>query len=152
MQKSVRSGAPNRTQSNSITGQEQQQQEQRAPDGQEDQHQAADIRWRTVNQTTRKWVRKKDPTAASMEAVGNGTASTGNSIDVDVRGRSLEPPVDHLLEPPKHHTSIYTINKKAGRRQQQEVTAQPEDLIEWVEEPVQGRKLQSRRAHNPENT
>ena len=89
-----------------------------------------DIRWRTVNQTTRKWVRKKDPTTASREAVGNGTASTGSSIDIDVRGRSLEPPVDRPLEPLKHQTSIYTINKKAGRRQQREVAAQPEDLIE----------------------
>jgi len=132
--------------------QEQQWQEQRAPDRQEDQHQAADIRWRTVNQTIRKWVRKKDPTTASREAVGNGIASTGNLIDVDVRGRSLEPPVDRPPEPLKHQTSIQTIDKKAGRRQQQEVTAQPENLIESVEEPVRGRNLRSRRARNLKNT
>ena len=77
-----------------------------------------DIRWHTVNQTTRKWVRKKDPTTAFKEAVNNGTAFTSNSINVDVRGRSLEPPVNRSLKPPKHQTSIYTINKKAGRRQQ----------------------------------
>jgi hypothetical protein len=132
--------------------QEQQRQEQRAPDRQEDQHQAADIRWRTVNQTTRKWVRKKDPTTTSREAIGNGTASNSSLIDVDVRGRSLEPPVDRPLEPLKHQTSIQIIDKNARRRQQREVAAQPEDLIESVEEPVRGRNLRSRRARNLENT
>ena len=57
----------------------------------------------------------------TASAVGNGTASAGSSIDMDVRGRSLEPPMDRLLEPLKHQTPIYTINKKAGRRQQREV-------------------------------
>jgi len=56
-----------------------------------------DIRWRIVNQTIRKWVRKKDPTTTSREAIGNGTASS-----IDVKGRSLEPPIDRPLEPLKH--------------------------------------------------
>ena len=65
-----------------------------------------DIRWRIVNQTIRKWVRKKDSTTVSGEAIGNGTASTSSSISVDVRGRSLEPPADYPPELLKHQTSI----------------------------------------------
>ena len=32
--------------------------------------------------------------------------ATGSLIDVDIRGRSLEPPVDRPLEPLKHQMSI----------------------------------------------
>jgi hypothetical protein len=50
--------------------------------------------------------KKKDPTTTSKEAVGNGIASTSSLINVDVRGRSLEPPVDRPLEPLKYQMSI----------------------------------------------
>ena len=53
-----------------------------------------------VNQTIRKWVRKKDPITTSREAIGNSIASISNLINV--RGRSLEPPIDRPLEPLKH--------------------------------------------------
>jgi len=115
------------------------------------------IRWHTINQSTRKLVRlKKDSTAASAEAVGNDRASASSLVD---RKRSIEPPTDRRvepLEPPKHQTSIQTIAKKAGRRQRREVASQPEDLIGPVEEPVeelvQGRIIRSRKARNLKNT
>ena len=57
------------------------------------------------------------PTTTFSKAVGNGTAFTSSLTDVDVRGRSLEPPINRFLEPLKYQTSIYTINKKVGKRQ-----------------------------------
>ena len=51
-----------------------------------------------------KEVGKEEGPYHSREAIGNSTASTSSSIDV--RGRSLEPPVDRPLEPLKHQTSI----------------------------------------------
>ena len=130
--------------------QEQQRQKQRTLDRQEDSHQAADIRWNTVNQPTRKWVRKKHSTTTSCEAVGDGRSSTGSLINGDIRKRPMEPPENHPLEPLKHQVSIQTIAKKAGRRQRQEVAAQRGDLIEPVEEPGQGRNLRSRKGRNLE--
>ena len=88
--------------------QEQQLQEQRASNREEDQHQAADIRWHTVNQPKRKWERKKEGlTTTSNDAVAS--ASAGNSIDIT--GRSLEPPVN----PPNHQTSLQPIVKKGSK-------------------------------------
>ena len=94
-----------------------------------------DIRWNTVNQPTRKWVRKKHSTTTSSEAVGDGRSSTGSLINGDIRKRPMEPPENRPLEPLKHQASIQTIAKKAGRRQRQEVAAQRGGLIEPVEEP-----------------
>ena len=48
---------------------EQQPMEQQALESQEDQHQAADIRWNTVNKPTRKWVRKKKGLSTALSLV-----------------------------------------------------------------------------------
>ena len=58
-----------------------------------------DIRWCIVNQTIIKWVRKKDPITAFGEAVGNGIVSTSSLINIDIKRRSLKPPVDRPLDP-----------------------------------------------------
>ena len=59
--------------------QEQQLQEQWASNREEDQHQAADIRWHTVNQPKRKWEWKKEGlTTTSNDVIAS--ASAGNSI------------------------------------------------------------------------
>ena len=152
---------------------EQQPMEQQALENQEDQHQAADIKWNTVNKPTRKWVRKKGLSTASKpgEAVSNGVDSASILNSIDVKGM---PPVDHNpLEPPKHQTSIQATAKKERRKQQQDVAAQLEREVaaqlereaqledhvtrtfkdsESVEELVQGRNLRPRRAHGLENT
>ena len=121
--------------------QEQQLQEQWASNREEDQHQAADIRWHTVNQPKRKWERKKEGlTTTSNDAVAS--ASAGNSIDVT--GRSLEPPVD----PPNNQTSLQPIAKKGGSRLQHEAAEDEELRVE----PAQGRKLWLRRTQNFKNT
>ena len=54
---------------------QEQRQEQQALNGQQDQYQAADIRWRTVNQPKRKWVRK-DNFTTSNKAVNNSRTCT----------------------------------------------------------------------------
>ena len=90
--------------------------EQQALENQEDQHQAADIKWNTVNKPTRKWVRKKGLSTASKpgEAVSNGVDSASILNSIDVKGM---PPVDHNpLEPPKHQTSIQATAKKERRK------------------------------------
>ena len=121
--------------------QEQQLQEQWASNREEDQHQAVDIRWHTVNQPKRKWKWKKEGlTTTSNDAVAS--ASAGNSIDVT--GRSLEPPVD----PPNYQTSLQPIAKKGSSRLQHEAAEDEELRVE----PAQGRKLRSRRTQNLENT
>ena len=61
-----------------------------------------DIRWYTVNQITKKWVKKKDFITAFREAINNSTASAGSLININVKGRSLELPVNCPLKPLKY--------------------------------------------------
>ena len=58
------------------------------------------IRWKTINNLKRKWVRKKDSTTISSRAVDKGRASTkvSTSRTIDVKLSSVEPYVDPLLE------------------------------------------------------
>ena len=68
----------------------QQQEQQGCQQGQqqEEEHQKGiNIRWNTINNSKRKWVRKKDFTAASSGAVDNGRASAEASISriIDVK-------------------------------------------------------------------
>ena len=95
---------------------------------QENQEQAANVKWRTINQSTRKWVRQKGSTATSTKALDNYGASTSGLIN---KGISIKPPADRCIEPPEplqHQKSIQTIAKRSGRRQRREVNPQPEEL------------------------
>jgi hypothetical protein len=125
-------------------------QQERRP--QEDQREAVNIRWHTINQSTRKLVRQKDSTTTSAEPPDKGGASAGNSIN---REKLIELPTDCPTEPPEplqHQKSIQTNIKQSGRRQQRKVDSQPEELVESVEKPVQGRIVRSRRARDVQNT
>jgi len=160
-----------------IGQQQDRQQQERQP--QEDQREAVNIRWHTINQSTKKLVRKKDstttsteppdkggaspgslinreksiepPTDYSIEPLDKGGASTSSLID---REKSIEPPMDYStepLEPLQHQKSIQTNIKQSGRRLRREVVSQPEGLVDSVEKPVQGRIVRSRRARDVQN-
>jgi len=93
-------------------------------------------------------VRQKDSTTASAEPPDKGGAFASRLID---REKSIEPPTDYStkpLEPLQHQKSIQTNIKQSGRRQRQEVDSQPEELVDSVEKPVQGRIVRSRRARD----
>jgi len=96
---------------------------QQQPERQQEevQHHKVDTRWNTINQPTRKWVRKKGSTAASNKTVDKSRSSTNRSIDVrlssiDVDLSFAEPPAEPPPEP-LHQSSIQKISKKAERRQ-----------------------------------
>ena len=129
---------------------QQQDRQQQGRQPQEDQREAVNIRWHTINQSTKKLVRQKGSTTASTEPLDKGRASAGSSID-----REKLPPTDcstEPLEPLQHQKSIQTNIKQSGRRQRREVESPPEELVESVEKPVQGRIVRSRRARDVQNT
>jgi hypothetical protein len=74
--------------------QQDRQQQERQP--QEDQREAVNIRWHTINQSTRKLVRKKDFITTSTEPLDKGGASTGSLID---REKLIELFTDYFTEP-----------------------------------------------------
>ena len=95
-------------------------------------------------------MRQKGSTTASAEPPDKGGASTSSSID-----REKLPPTDcstEPLEPLQYQKSIQTNIKQSGRRQRREVESPPEELVESVEKPVQGRIVRSRRARDVQNT
>ena len=83
---------------------QQQDRQQQGRQPQEDQREAVNIRWYTINQSIKKLVRKKDSTAASTEPPDKGGASASSSIDrekLSPTDCSTEP-----LEPLQHQKSI----------------------------------------------
>ena len=109
------------------------------------------IRWKTINDPKRKWVRKKDSTTTSSGAVDKGRASAevSTSRTIDVKLSSAEPHADPPPEALLHQGSIQKIPKKAGRRQRLEYGEGYVQPVEDVPEPPQGRKLRQRRAQHP---
>ena len=91
-------------------------------------------------------MRQKGSTTASAEPPDKGGASTGSSIN-----REKLPPTDYSTEPLQHQKPIQTNIKQSGRRQRREVESPPEELVESVEKPVQGRIVRSRRARDVQN-
>ena len=75
-----------------IRQQQDRQQQGRQP--QKDQREAVNIRWHTINQSTKKLVRQKGSTTTSAEPPDQGGASTGSSIN---REKLL--PTDCSIEP-----------------------------------------------------
>ena len=95
-------------------------------------------------------MRQKGSTTASAEPPDKGGASTSSLINREKllpTDCSTEP-----LEPLQHQKSIQTNIKQSGRRQRREVESPPEELVESVEKPVQGRIVRSRRACDVQNT
>ena len=77
------------------------------------------IRWKTINNLKRKWVRKKDSTTTSSGAMDKGRASTkvSTSRTINIKLSSAEPYTDPPPEALLYQGSIQKIPKKVGRRQ-----------------------------------
>ena len=73
---------------------QQQDRQQQGRQPQEDQREAVNIRWHTINQSIKKLVRQKGSTTASAEPPDKGGASTSSLID-----REKLPPTDCSTEP-----------------------------------------------------